>query len=326
MLSFSAADRTALLGLSLDEVAQKIPLQPLIWPELKALGLNLYLRRDDLISPTYSGNKFYKLYHNILAAIETNKSYLLSFGGAYSNHLYALAALGNELGLNTIGIVRGKEPQTLSPTLQDAQSWGMQLYFLDKMRYRDKNLSGIEPLAKLIAKNAIEIIPEGGANIAGVKGCMAIACSVASSFPQTPYTLCSATATGTSLAGLVAGSPSYCNNIGFSVLKGLDTITPTVNNHLSSLAVEQISRFEVKTNYHYGGYAKVNDALLDFIERFEEYNSLLIDPVYTAKLLYAIEQLALNGYWEKGTNIIAIHSGGVQGRRGYPQLSTNASK
>lgn len=320
MLAFTPNDQARLSALSLDQIAQKVPLQPLIWPEIASSKLNVYLRRDDLVSATYSGNKFYKLYHNMVAAIQSQKSIILSFGGAYSNHIHALAALGHELGLKTIGVIRGNQPETLSPTLQDAQAWGMTLYFINKRDYRDQSLGSIAPLAPLIDADDIYIIPEGGANFAGIEGCRALARAVAGRFAKTPYYLCSASATGTTLAGLVAGTPEWATNIGFSVLKGPDTITPSVKQYIHALEPVPSSEYKVETGFHFGGYAKVNTELLDFMARFESQNDVLLDPVYTGKMLYAIEQLALKGYWPEGSNVIAIHSGGLQGRRGYPQL------
>ena len=321
MLSFTPKDRAQLAALSLDTIAQKIPLQPLIWPEIAQAKLKLYLRRDDLISPSYSGNKFYKLYHNVIDAIESQKSTILTFGGAYSNHIHALAALGHELGLKTIGVIRGTRPENLSPTLQDASAWGMELIFVSKIQYRHKDLASIEALAPLLAADDVFVIPEGGANIAGIEGCRAIAKAVSASLPaDTAYYLCSATATGTTLAGLVAATPAQATNIGFSVLKGPDTITDTVNRHLQSLGLESSNQFTIETDYHFGGYAKITPELIDFIKRFEGHNDLKLDPVYTGKMLYGIEQLALNGHWPEGSTVVAIHSGGLQGRRGYPQL------
>ena len=307
---------------ALASVASSVPLQPLIWPELSEHKLEIYLRRDDLISNTYSGNKFYKLYYNIAAMIEAGQSAVLSYGGPYSNHLYALAALGQELGIKTIGVIRGPRPSKFGPTLRDLEAWGMELIFIDRQSYRCKSTEALPQwLQHTIARDEIAVIPEGGANQYGVRGAAAIAQAVAEQVNQGSYTFCSATATGTTLAGLVAGSPKRCQNIGFSVLKGEDTITKSVERALAPFATDRpVASFSVKTGFHCGGYAQVNEALLAFIQRFEANNSIQLDPVYTAKMLYGIEQLALKEYWPEGSRIIALHSGGLQGRRGYPAL------
>jgi len=248
------------------------------------------------------------------------RSVLMSFGGAYSNHIHALAALGHALNIKTVGLIRGHRPTVLSPTLQDAIAWGMQLHFMDKKSFRAQNLNALpQGLKALIESQAVHIIPEGGDNLAGVKGCIAIGRAIAKKVQAPHYTLCSATATGTTLAGLVAGSPKHCKNIGFSVLKGDDVITQSVQHTLASLAANNTS-FSVKTGFHCGGYANVNDSLIAFMKGFEQANQLMLEPVYTAKMLLAIEQLALEGYWSAGECIVAVHSGGVQGRRGYKEL------
>ena len=312
--SFSNGDLLA-------QLAARVPLQSLAWPELESLGLKLYCHRNDLISNTYSGNKFYKLYYNLAQAIEEGKTHLLSFGGAYSNHLHALAAIGAELGVNTIGVIRGHKPKTLSPTLLDAKNWGMALYFVDKNTYRAKTIETLpDAIAELVDNQCIHIVPEGGSNLQGAMGCVHLARAIAMRFVDAPYSLCSATATGTTLAGLTAGSPEYCHNIGISVLKGENTLSQQVEGILQNFP-DVSSTFSIETAYHCGGYAKVNDELFDFIQRFETYNSIPLDPVYTAKMLLAVEKLAKTGYWPAGSRIVTVHTGGLQGRRGFQQFA-----
>lgn len=302
-------------------------MQRLHWPALEALSVNVYLHRDDEISPLYSGNKFYKLYYNLKHAAALNANAIVSFGGNYSNHLYSLAAMGQELGIQTVGVVRGYESAPLSPTLADAQRFGMKLHFLGKKDYRSKDISDFLPILKR-EHNNLYLIPEGGENLAGVRGCLAIGSAVRAQMStlcgDAEYTLCCAVATGSTFAGLVAASPPRAKCLGISVLKGEDTLTPKIEHWLSLLGVQRPVQWHLFNQYHHGGYAKVTPELLSFMSELELLNNIKLDPVYTAKLLWAIKELAINHFWSgpqssssKTTNVVAIHSGGIQGRRGF---------
>lgn len=307
--------------------ANAVSLQRLKWPALEALSVNVYLHRDDQISPLYSGNKFYKLYYNLKHAVALNAHAIVSYGGNYSNHLYALAAMGQELGLQTVGIVRGYESAELSPTLKDAQNFGMKLYFLGKTAYRRKDISEILPMLNKQYKS-LYFIPEGGENLAGVRGCLAMGKAVEAQmsrrFASAEYTICCAVATGSSFAGLIAASPLRAKCLGISVLKGEDTLTAKVEHWLSLLGLQKSEQWQLCNQYHHGGYARVTPELLAFMGELELLNNIKLDPVYTAKLLWAVKELAMQQYWPRSasssskiTNIVAIHSGGIQGRRGF---------
>ncbi len=243
----------------------------------------------------------------------------MSFGGVYSNHLYALAAAGSQLGLQTTGIVRGYDSVPLTPTLIDAQNWGMKLHFLGKKDYRRKDITGVLPILKKYSGNYY-LLPEGGENLAGVRGCMSLAVAVdvavAEILGDTGYILCSAAGTGSTLAGLIAGASERCRCVGISVLKGEDQLTPKINHWLSLLGKTN-KQWRLFTDFHHGGYGKTSPELMAFIAEFEQNNQLLLEPVYTAKMLWAIEQLAKIDYWPENSKIVAIHSGGLQGRRGF---------
>jgi len=307
--------------------ANAVSLQRLKWPALEALSVNVYLHRDDQISPLYSGNKFYKLYYNLKHAVALNAHAIVSFGGNYSNHLYALAAMGQELGLQTVGVVRGYESAALSPTLRDAQRFGMKLHFLGKKDYRFKDISKILPILNKQYKS-LYLIPEGGENLAGVRGCLAMGQAVEAQMSKqcdhAEYTVCCAVATGSTFAGLIAASPLRAKCLGISVLKGEDTLVAKVEHWLSLLGLQRSEQWQICNQYHHGGYAKVTPELLAFMSELESLNNIKLEPVYTAKLLWAIQELATNHYWSesassspKVTNLVAIHSGGLQGRRGY---------
>jgi 1-aminocyclopropane-1-carboxylate deaminase len=298
----------------LSVTAESVRLQELDWPELKKRNIKAYLRRDDELNAA-SGNKFYKLYYNLLNAQQLGCNNIATFGGAYSNHIYATAVAARALGLCSVGIIRGYKPKVLSPTLQDAIGQGMEIFFLGKKDYARKDIRSLLPILRGM-DGEYYLIPEGGENVAGVRGCISIAHAVSKQLYNKPYTLCSAVGTGSTLAGLVAGSPNQVDCLGFSVLKGEDRLSLRVSEWLTLLGVEK-ERWQIKTGFHHGGYAKVTPELLEFMRVFEQRNELLLDPVYTAKMLWAIESLAKTGYWAKGSQIVALHSGGLQGRRGF---------
>ncbi len=307
---------------ALAEYANKVSFQRLIWPALDKKKLAVYLRRDDLASQHYSGNKFYKLYYNLQAALSSQKKAIVSFGGAYSNHIHSLAALGHDYGLSTVGIIRGYEPKQLSPTLVDAKNWGMDLQFLDHARYREKNIEHLQE--QLLERyGSYFLIPEGGENHEGVLGCKAIGEAIKTAFDG-DYTVCCAVGTGTTFAGIAAALPDNRLCLGFNVLKGEDTTSATVEQWLAVLNASH-KRWQMINGFHHGGYAKLSPSLKAFMLQLEKdnahhKNALSLEPVYTAKMLWGIEQLAHQDYWPPGSQIIAVHGGGIQGRRGFPEL------
>lgn len=281
------------------------------------------MRRDDQLCSDYSGNKYYKLYYNLRNALQQDSDAVVSYGGTYSNHLYALAKAGQALNLPTIGIVRGYESAPLTPTLIDAVSCGMQLFFTDKKNYRNKNISVILPILKKHYPRYM-LVPEGGDNLAGSRGCMAIASALAEQLEHVDnYSLCCATGTGATLTGLIAASPPKSQCVGFSVLKGEDQLSDRVRRGLGLLGIDgfgsglKTKQWNVQTGFHHGGYGRASAELLGFMSSFEDLNGLPLEPVYTAKMLWGIEKLAEAGYWSRGSTVVALHSGGLQGRRGF---------
>lgn len=281
------------------------------------MGVTAYLRRDDELSHYYSGNKYYKLFYNLRNAVQQDAKVIVSYGGVYSNHLYALAAAGKELNIPTIGIVRGYKSAALTPTLADATACGMRLCFLSKKDYRVKNAAQVLPM--LIEYQNYYLIPEGAENLAGSRGCMAISAALAEQVPG-DYTVCCPVGTGSTLAGLVAGADTDTHrsirHLGFSVLKGEDKLSTKIRRQLVLLGKNN-NDWQLITGFHHGGYGKVSAAMLAFMSLFEKRNNVLLEPVYTAKMLWGIEALAAKGFWPKGSIIIAIHTGGLQGRRGF---------
>jgi len=318
----------------LSRYAVDVPHQKLVWPTFAQKKLSVYLRRDDVASEHYPGNKWYKLFYNLQAVMESGQKTVLSFGGAYSNHIHALAAMGKQYGLNTIGIIRGYPPKVLSPTLQDARDWGMELLFLGHDAYRNKDLSQFsEQLKKHYGD--YYCLPEGGDNVLGAKGCQAIVHGISQHFTG-EYTVCCALGTGTTFAGIVSAVPEQVKCVGFSVLKGEDTLTEQVRQRLQDMNLESrglegkggLPRdWHINNDYHHGGYAKTTPELLAFMRAIEEANNaplepvslepLSLEPVYSAKMLWGIDQLAQQDYWKEGSTIVAVHGGGLQGRRGF---------
>ena len=278
---------------------------------LKNHKISLYVKRIDLIHPHISGNKWFKLYYNLLEAENLGKNTLLTFGGAYSNHIYATAAAGNEYGFNTIGIIRGEEYLPLNPTLKFAEDCGMDLHYINRTQYRNK--AKVVYITEL--KNTFGdfyLLPEGGTNSLSVKGCSEIIGKIDIDFDY----ICTPCGTGGTLAGLIFGLNSRCKAIGFSVLKGGEFLINDVKNLLYNYKINQYNNWEIKFDYHFGGYAKITKELIDFVKVFEKNYGISIEPIYTGKMLFGIFDMVKNNYFQKKSTIIALHTGGMQGLKG----------
>ncbi len=278
--------------------------------ELRVLadaGVILDIRREDLIHPIISGNKYRKLKYNLLEAKSRGYDTLLTFGGAYSNHIAATARVGKEQNFKTVGVIRGEElagQETLNPTLSIASGNGMTLHFISRAEYRQKNEPGF--LASLQQHfGDFYLLPEGGTNILAVKGCEEI---LAGSDRKYNYICCSA-GTGGTLAGLINSAHKLQQVIGFPALKG-----SFLKKDICNFARNQ--NWSLEENYHFGGYAKVTEELIHFINDFREKTGIPLDPVYTGKMIYGILDKARRGHFSPGSSILAIHTGGLQGIAG----------
>jgi len=285
-------------------------------PVLGVSMANVCLLRLDLCDTAAPGNKWFKLQQNIADAQKQGMTTLLSFGGAWSNHLHALAATGFKLGLQTIGIVRGEQPAHPSAMLCDAQTWGMQLVYVSRQEYRKRSdpayLAGLEGQF-----GPCTIVPEGGANRAGVKGCMAIADILLEEGVEGAQVVL-AVGTGTTLAGVAMGlgAVSEMRVTGISVLKGAFDLDESVSEFVDGKCAD----WKILHNHHCGGYARVSPGLREFILAFETTHQIPLDPVYTGKALYGVHQLLLSGQWAQDQPVVFIHTGGLQGRRGFDWL------
>ena len=270
-------------------------------------GISLVIKRDDLIHPFVSGNKFRKLKYNLLQAKAENQSALLTFGGAYSNHIAAVAYAGKENGFQTIGIIRGDELADKiesNPTLNFAQECGMQFEFVSRETYRLKTEETF--LEQLQQKyGAFYLIPEGGTNAFAIQGCEEILTPEDASFD---YVAC-AIGTGGTISGLINSVLPHQKVLGFPALKGeflQDEIRKFVRHE----------NWELITDYHFGGYGKVSPDLIDWINRFYAQTQIPLDPVYTGKMVFGILDLIAKNYFPENANILLIHTGGLQGIKG----------
>ena len=286
------------------------PLQEIKDSLLEEKEIRLFIKREDLIHPVVSGNKWRKLKYNLICARDEGHTTLLSFGGAYSNHLHALAATAKASGLKSIGVVRGEEISALNPTLSDAKSNEMELYFISREEYKKKTEEKfVHSLHEKFGD--FYLIPEGGYNKEGMKGCGEIIKEISIDFDV----VCTACGTGTTIAGLVSTLSEGKKAIGFPVLKGGDFLYEEINSLLSPFSRTKNKNWHLESNYHFGGYAKWNQELLDFITTFKQKQGIALDPVYTGKMMYGLFDLIGKDFFQKGVTIIALHTGGLQGVR-----------
>jgi 1-aminocyclopropane-1-carboxylate deaminase len=276
-------------------------------------GVRLFMKREDLNHPTIQGNKYWKLLYNIEEAKRLQKQTLITFGGAFSNHIYATAAAGKASNLHTIGIIRGEHIEPLNHTLATAEAYGMQLHFISRTDYRKKNEDSFIQDLNIQFPNSY-IIPEGGTNSLAIKGCEALAQEIQNqgSFDA----ICLSVGTGGTITGLIAGYHTEQKIIGFSSLKG-DFLKKEVDQLLLTYDSNQYTHFTINNNYHFGGYAKHKPSLITFINEFNQKHNIPLEPIYTGKMMYGIYDLIQNGAFSTNSRILAIHTGGLQGLVGF---------
>jgi 1-aminocyclopropane-1-carboxylate deaminase len=241
-----------------------VPLQQIHEPLFDRFGVQVFIQREDLVHPVISGNKWYKLKYNIIEAVEQNYRTVISFGGAFSNHIHALAYAGKWAGLQTIGVIRGESHEPLNATLQFAVDQGMTLHYVDRMTYRLKTSDAF--INRLIGQYGPSyVVPEGGSNSLAVKGCS----EIVQRLPIPFDVICCACGTGGTLAGLIHGLDDKQRAIGFSTLKGGEFLIENVQTLLAAWPRSPMPSWEIKCDYHFGGYAKVTSELMSFAEAFE---------------------------------------------------------
>ena len=285
--------------------------QLIILPSLLNKNIQLTVKRLDQVHADISGNKWFKLKYNIKEAKNQGYKQLLTFGGAYSNHIYATAAAAKLSGLQSIGVIRGEENLPLNDTLAASQAYGMKFYYLSRSEYKEKK--SLMVLEQLKAKfGEFYLIPEGGTNSLAINGTMEI-------LDQRDYEadiICSSIGTGGTLAGLLATAKATQQVWGFSALKG-DFIHQEIENLLLENQISPLCKYKVTSDFHFGGYAKYTQELVDFIQDFKSITDIALDPIYTGKMMYGILDLIQKGDIPEGSKILAIHTGGLQGIRGF---------
>jgi 1-aminocyclopropane-1-carboxylate deaminase len=289
-------------------------LQFLDEPLAAARSVRLAVARLDLLDSVISGNKWFKLRHNLEQAQQQGYKRILSFGGPWSNHIHALAWAGDHLGFDTLAIIRGYQSLPDTAMLRDARGWGMAIHFVGHGEYRLK--TDERWLSQLQNRfGDCYVVPEGGCNAAGIEGCKAILDSVVGG-TEAFTTAVTAVGTGATLAGLLQAPNGVDKILGVSVLKGDGHARQRVAQLLPQMSSQQLE-WDIDSDHHFGGYARVNDTLLAFIEGFYQRHGIALEPVYTGKMFYALFQRLEAGWFAPGENILAIHSGGMQGLRGY---------
>lgn len=285
----------------------------IVLPELKEYGISISVKRDDLIDAQVSGNKLYKLKYNAIEAQKAGVETILTFGGAFSNHIAATAAYTRTHGLKSIGIIRGERPEPLNPTLAFAEGSGMQLHFISRSDYRKKAEPGfLDALDEQF--NHPFMIPEGGANDLGIQGAQEMLSDTTKDFNL----IAVAMGTGTTFAGLVKAAQEKQQVIGFPVHKH-DRLLDDILQMEPDFEQQYRGRFEIINGHHFGGYAKWTPELLDFIRTFHDQSGIPLDPIYTGKAMHALVELIRQGRFEKGTRILFMHTGGLQAVPGFEQ-------
>lgn len=294
------------------------PMEVLHDPLAEERGVQLWVKRDDLLTlpakgeryPAFCGNKWRKLKYNLLEAHRSGYRQLLSFGGAYSNHIAALAAAGTLFGFHTTGVIRGEPYATLNPTLAFAKACGMELHYLERSQFQQH--------AKMDWSTAGHpdhgppyILPEGGTNQLALQGCRELAREIQEQL--SPDYVCAACGTGGTLAGLIARLEENIEIWGFPVLKGGVFLTDSIRELLAEEDAKISCSWTLQPDYPFGGYAKWNEELIDFMESFYQQHGILLDQVYTAKLFYGVMDLLRKGAFPRGSVVCMVHSGGLQG-------------
>jgi 1-aminocyclopropane-1-carboxylate deaminase len=271
---------------------------------IKNSTITLYIKREDLLHPFISGNKFRKLKYNLIQAKKENKDTLLTFGGAFSNHVLAVAAAGNANGFKTIGLIRGEELEAKiddNPTLKKAQDFGMNFEFISRENYREKNSFNFKEYIKEKFGD-VYVIPEGGTNDLAVKGCEEILSVEDEKFDY----ICAAVGTGGTISGIINCSKSSQQVLGFPALKG-DFLREDICSFVTK------SNWDLITSYHFEGYGKVSNELIQFINDFYKKYKIPLDPIYTAKMVFGVLDLIDKNYFPEHSKILMIHTGGLQG-------------
>jgi 1-aminocyclopropane-1-carboxylate deaminase len=281
---------------------QQTPLFEISTAETEKAGVHVIVKREDLNHSHISGNKWWKLKYNLEQAAKAGYKTILTFGGAFSNHIYATSAAAKEAGLQSVGIIRGEETLPLNHTLQFAREQGMTLHYVTRESYSNKSDEKF---------GDFYLIPEGGTNELAIRGCSEFA---ASQLSQIPFDyLVMPVGTGGTMAGILSGLRGQKKVIGVAVLKNGDFLKKEVDSLVRNFSDSQYGNWHLLTSYHHGGYARVTPALTEFIVMMNEAHNLPLDHVYTGKMMFALMEEIKKGTFKRGSVILALHTGGLQG-------------
>ncbi|MFE7227515.1 1-aminocyclopropane-1-carboxylate deaminase/D-cysteine desulfhydrase [Nocardioides sp. NPDC057577] len=287
---------------------------------LAKAGVRVLLKRDDLIHPEIPGNKWRKLKYNIATARELEFETLLTFGGAYSNHIRATAAVSAYFGFRSIGVIRGEEHLPLNPSLRYAVSRGMRLTYLDRAAYRAKSSDAvIEALHREFGD--FYLIPEGGSNAEAVRGCA----ELSKELDEVVDVVFCAVGTGGTLAGVAAGAAPGLTTVGVPVLKGGAFLEDDIVRLQEQMYGARRGSWRLECDYHFGGYAKRTPELDDFIDDFDQRHGLRLDWLYEAKMMYALIDQVARGTFSRGTTIVALISGSGDVPRGTVSIAASSA-
>lgn len=269
-------------------------------PVFAEKGIEVWVKRDDLLHPFVSGNKYRKLKYLAQAALYKGKKHIVTFGGAYSNHIVATASAGAALGIKTTAILRGEESFD-NPMLAICRLYGMEFKQVSREDYKDKDVVFNRFFE---GNNDVYRIEEGGYSTLGAKGCADLIDELSQPYQH----IFSAVGTGTTLAGFINGAPADTQVNGIVVLKGAEYLSGEIDSLLL-----QPSEYKLHHNFHFGGYGKFDKEIIDFIKTFAQQTGILLDPVYTAKMMMGIISLTQQDYFKPNTKILAVHTGGLWG-------------
>jgi 1-aminocyclopropane-1-carboxylate deaminase len=296
-----------------------IAVQPLAEPQFAGRGIAVSVLRADTVHPVASGNKLFKLHHFLGAAGQSVNKTLLTFGGAWSNHLVATAFACQAAGIRAIGVVRGERPAQLSHTLLQCGQLGMELQYVGRQQYAHKTDGAF--LRGLAAQWGPHVlVPEGGYHPLGAKGAALMLPA-----DMGPYThIACALGTATTVAGLLLAAPAHVTVLGFCALRGMTDIDDRLRYLLDG--ERPAARFLALPQYCFAGYAKKDPLLFGFMNGLWQRQGLPTDFVYTAKMLYGVYDLAAQGFFPKGSHVLCVHTGGLQGNASLPNGTLTQGK
>lgn len=296
------------------------PLQACYRKQWIAHNLSVYIKREDLIHPLVSGNKWRKLSPNLGTILHGHHAGLVTFGGAFSNHIHATAAAGHLYGCPTVGIIRGEEDLS-NPTLIDARKWGMTLHYVSRSAYREKEDNHI--VQSIIATYpSYLVLPEGGSNSRSLHGTRTTMIEIQQQCPSTQHIVVAA-GTGATAAGIISGATADQMVWVVSALRGAH-LTAKIDALLASAAYS--ARWTVLEQYHRGGYAKVDPDLVAYIHAFYQETGIPLEPIYTAKTMMAVDDLIANGRIQDGSSVTIIHTGGLQGITAHNYMAVKRNR